>query len=187
MVMNEWGKTVADLRHEIKRIESTARGLSTKLVAFRKVIQGLKPEYLQLALEEQIQFEARARGIGLITRDKRKLRDSLLVAAGGFILGSLVSKDGLTALNMGVSGFDGTIQGFGQAKWYFSLGKRIVVASGDSPPAQGKWVSWESLKGALTRLRGRAQRGEDLGNIDNVILLTNTELDSNGPSKAAEH
>ena len=187
MVMNEWGKTVADLRHEIKRIESTARGLSTKLVAFRKVIQGLKPEYLQLALEEQIQFEARARGIGLITRDKRKLRDSLLVAAGGFILGSLVSKDGLTALNMGVSGFDGTIQGFGQAKWYFSLGKRIVVASGDSPPAQGKWVSWESLKNQIAQLKGKAQRGEYLGNIDNIISWINGELAFDDLSKAAQH
>lgn len=40
-----------------------------------------------------------------------------LLAAGGLVIGGLLTRDKFTALSVGMSGFDGMIQGFGEGKW----------------------------------------------------------------------
>ncbi|TET62191.1 hypothetical protein E3J49_08660 [Candidatus Bathyarchaeota archaeon] len=57
------------------------------------------------------------------------MRNSLLVAAGSFIFGGLLTRDKFGALTAGMSGFDGMVQGFGESKWRVLLGKRILVVS----------------------------------------------------------
>ena len=169
MTRNGWERTLASHRHELNSIESRAKAVSNALENLRREAEGLKLGYLQHSLEERIKSEARQRGFNLILRDGEKMRNSLLVAAGGLIFGGLVTRHKPTALNMGLSGFDVVAQGFGKKRWYFSFDKRIVLASGDSAPSQGRWVAWESLRRTLARLKQEAQRGEDLGNLDTVI------------------
>lgn len=76
-----------------------------------------------------------------LMKNKKRLRGSLLVAAGGFILGELVTKDKFAALNAGLSGFDGVLQRFGHTKWVVSFGKKIVVAPSESIPSEGEWIA----------------------------------------------
>lgn len=86
-----------------------------------------KIEFLKRNIEEMIKSLAFERGFVSLTRDGSKLRSSLVTAAGGFILGILITKDKFAALNAGISSFDGMLQGFGESKWVVSLGEKISV------------------------------------------------------------
>ena len=105
----------------------------------------------------------------LLRKDTRLLQSSILVTAGGFILGGLLTKDRWGALNYGLAGLDGALQGSGHAKWVVLLGKRIVVAASENNPLEGKWLAWDSLKLAMAELRNKAQLGEALGTLDDVL------------------
>ena len=59
---------------------------------------------------------ARQRGAELVTKDSKEMRTSLAVSAIGLVLGGLVTKDKYAALNAGLSGSDGVIQEFGEAR-----------------------------------------------------------------------
>jgi hypothetical protein len=91
------------------------------------------------------------------------------VAAGGFILGGLIAKDKYDALNAGMSGFDGVLQGFGETKWAVSLQKELVVVPYDAITTKGTWVTLESLIAAIHDLKTEALQGKQLGTLDNVI------------------
>ena len=52
----------------------------------------------------------------MLIRDRKKIRTGLAVAAGGLILGGLIVKDKYAALNAGLSGFNGVLQGFGETR-----------------------------------------------------------------------
>jgi hypothetical protein len=105
--------------------------------------------------------------LGLL--DCYQLKSGALFATGSFIIGGLLTQDKWAALNSGLSGLDGALQGFGRARWVVSLGKRIVVTASEGTPLEGKWLAWESLKLALEELRNKALFGEALGNLDDVL------------------
>ena len=48
-------------------------------------------------------------------------------------------------------------------------GKRIVVAASENNPLEGKWLAWDSLKLAMDELRNKAQLGEALGTLDDIL------------------
>jgi len=100
------------------------------------------------------------------------VRDSLLVAAGSFILGGLLTKDKFNALSAGMSGFDGMVQGFGESKWRVLLGKRISVVPEEAISSQftgTNWVTLDSFYKTMEELKKRALAGEKLESLDNVI------------------
>ena len=117
MTNNGWEDIMANLSQELNLIEVKAKTLSANLEILCRESECLKLEYLQQALEEHVMSEARARGISLIMRDKKQLRNSLLMAAGSFVFGGLVTKDKWRALTAGMSGFDSMVQGFGERKY----------------------------------------------------------------------
>jgi len=169
MLRNEHKQTLANMRQELSLIETRAKEVSLRLQNLEREVGASKVESLQKLLEEKIKSEARRRGAALVIRDTRRLRSSVLVAAGSFIIGGLLTKDEGFALSAGLSGLDGAFQGFGRARWVVLLGKSIVVAASESTPLEGKWIAWESLKLAMEELRKKAQLGEALGTLDDVL------------------
>ena len=163
------GKTLVDFGQELTSIESRARGISDRFEALQRQAEFLKMESLQRYLEERRKEVARSRGFTMLLKDKRKVRDSLLLAAGSLIAGGLISKDKLVALNAGMSGFDGAIQGLGETRWFVSLGKVVLVAAEDSLPSKRTWFTWGSVIVAIGELKKRALHGEQLGSLDNII------------------
>ena len=129
MAGNEIGKTLTDFGQELTLIESRAEEISNRFEALQRQAEFLKLESLQRYLEEQRKGIARGRGFTMLLKDKRKVRDSLLVTAGSLILGGLMSKDKFAAINAGMSGFDGALRGLGEARWLVSMGKRVLVAA----------------------------------------------------------
>lgn len=169
MVGNGIDKTLADFGQELTLIENRAKEISNRFEALQRQAEFLKMESLERYLEEQRKDVARSRGFRTLTNDKRKMRDSFLVTAGSFILGGLISKDKFVALNAGMSGFDGFLQGLGEARWFVSLGKKILVTQGDNLPSERTWFAWENLTAAIEELKRRVLHGERLGSLDNII------------------
>jgi len=97
------------------------------------------------------------------------MRDSLIVAAGGFILGGLLTRDKFGALTAGMSGFDGMVQGFGESKWCVLLGKKILVVLEEMVSPQVTCITLDNLYKTMEELKNRALSGANLGNIDDVI------------------
>jgi len=169
MIGNGAGKTLTDFGEKLSLIERRAKEILTRFEVLQSEAEFLKLEYLRRYLEEQKKDAARSRGFRTLVEDKRKVRDGLLVTVGSLILGGLISKDKFVALNAGMSGFDGFLQGLGEARWFVSLGKKILVTPGDNLPSERTWFAWENLMAAIEELKRRAIQGERLGNLDNII------------------
>ncbi len=169
MLMNEYKETLAKMRQELTLIEAHAEWISRRFQCLQGEVEVSKVELLQRLLEQRIESEARQRGVVSVMKDRKRLRNSVLVAASGFILGGLLTKDKWAALNAGLSGLDGTLQGFGYARWIVLLGERIIVTASESTHLDGKWFPWENLKLAMGELREKALLGEALGNLDDVL------------------
>ncbi len=118
------------LRQELNSTEVKAREISSSFEVLRRETESVKVDALQNYLEEQIQSAARDRGIASLIKDRKRVRDSLLVAAGGFIFGGLLTRDKFGALTAGMSGFDGMVQGFGESKWCVTRKENISRTGG---------------------------------------------------------
>lgn len=171
MLRNEHKETLAKIRQELTLIDTQAKRISLQFQHLQREVELLKVELLQRLLEQKIESEARRRGVVSVMKDRKRLRSSMLVAAGGFILGGLLTQDKWAALNAGLSGLEGTLQGFGCARWIVLLGKPIIVRASESTPMEGKWLPWESLKLAMGELKKKALGGETLGNLDDVLHM----------------
>jgi hypothetical protein len=169
MIENGIGKTLTDFGEKLNLIESRAKKTLTRFEVLRREAEFLKMEFLQRYLGERRKDIARSRGFTILLKDRRKVRDSLLVAAGSFILGGLISKDKFAALGAGMSGFDGVVQGLGETKWFVSLGKKILVAPAGNLLSDRTWFTWESIIAPIEELKKRALRGEQLGSLDDII------------------
>jgi hypothetical protein len=166
---NRWVQTIADLKKELACIESSSQGIGRRFGILQREAESLKIEFLKYSLEKQRKAAARQRGFDLLIRDRKKIGTGLAVAAGGLILGGLIAKDKYAALNAGLSGFNGVLQGFGETRWAVSLQKELVIVPYNAIPAKGTWVTLESLIAAIHDLKTEALQGKRLGTFDNII------------------
>jgi hypothetical protein len=160
------------LRQELTLTEAESKEIGSHFEVLRRETESMKIDALHNYLEEQRKFTARDRGIASLIKDRKRVRDSLLVAAGSFILGGLLTKDKFEALTAGMSGFDGMVQGFGESKWRVLLGKRISVVPEETISSQftgTTWVTLDSFYKTMEELKRRALDGEKLGNLGDVI------------------
>jgi hypothetical protein len=166
---NRWTQTIADLKKELTRIESSSHGIDSRFEILQREAESLKIEFLKYSLKKQRKALARQRGLDLLVRDRKKIRTGLAVTAFGLIFGGLIAKDKYAALNAGLSGFDGVLQGFGETRWAVSLQKELVLVPYNAIPEKGTWVTLESLIAAIYDLKTEALQGKQLGNLDNII------------------
>jgi hypothetical protein len=169
MLSNEHKETLAKMRQELTLIETRAKKISQHFQKLTREVESLKVESLQKLLAKKIKSEARRRGVASVIRDRKRFESGALSAVGNFIIGGLLTQDKWTAVNSGLSGLDGALQGFGRARWVVLLGKSIVVAASENNQLEGKWLAWDSLKLAMEELRKKAQLGEALGTLDDVL------------------
>ena len=162
-------QTMLRMRQPLALIQRRAESVCVQSQSLVRQTESVKVESLQKLLEWKIEQEARRRGITSIRRDRRRLPIGVSVAAISFVAGGLLFRDGLAAVNSGLSGFEGALRALGRARWVVLLGKRIVVSASDSIPIEGQWFAWGSLKLALEDLRSKALGGEVLGNLDDVL------------------
>jgi len=157
------------LRQELNLTAVKASEISSRFEALSRETEFMKVDALQNYLEEQKKSAARDRGVAPLIKDRRKVRNSLLVAACSFVIGGLLTRDKFGALTAGMSGFDGMVQGFGESKWCVLLGKKISVVPEETISPQVTWITLASFYKTLEELKKRALAGEKLGNLDDVI------------------
>jgi len=166
---NKWAEILANLKKELACIDSDSRGLSRRFEILQRQAEFLKIEFLKYSLEKQRIAAVHQRGFVSLIRDRKKIGTGLAVTAGTFILGGLIAKDKDVALNAGLSGFIGVLQGFGETRWAVSLQKELVIVPSNAIPAKGTWVTFESLVAAIDDLKTEALQGKRLGTLDNII------------------
>jgi hypothetical protein len=166
---NRWTKTIAALKKELAHIVSSSQGIVGRLEILQQEVEPLKIRFLKYSLEKQREAMESERGFDSLIKDRKKLGAGLAVAAGGLIFGGLVTKNKYDALNAGLSGFNGVLQGFGETKWAVLLQKELVIVPYDAIPAKGTWVTLESLMAAIDDLEIEASEGKQLGTLDNFI------------------
>jgi len=178
MSKNNWEQTLDDLKQDIASIKNRAGIFSTKFEEVSRQAESLKIAFLDHRLEAQSRSLARTRGYTSIMRDGKRLGASLGAAAIGLIFGGIVTRDKFAAINAGLSSFDATLQGLGETAWAVSLGKDLRFVPENNITPGKTWVTWESLKSVLARLKKEASQGVELGNLNSVIsrLLRCREL-----------
>jgi len=166
---SRWTQTIANIKGELALIENGAHNIGVRSQASQREAEYLKIEFLRYSLEEQRKAGARARGMGLLARDNKKMGISLAITVGGLIFGGLASKNKYVALDSGLSGFEGALQGLGKAAWAVSLAKELIVAPYGALLREVMWVTFESLMKALSELKKEALQGKPMGSLDDII------------------
>jgi hypothetical protein len=166
---SRWTQTIVNLKKELAHIVSSSQDIVSNLGILQQEVEPLKIRFLKYSLAKQREAMESKRGFDLLIKDRKKLRTGLAVAAGGLIFGGLVTKNKYDALNAGLSGFNGILQGFGETKWAVLLQKELVIVPYDAIPAKGTWVTLESLMAAIDDLEIEASEGKQLGTLDNII------------------
>jgi hypothetical protein len=169
MSNDKWAQTIADLKKELACIESSSQGVAERFEILQREAESLKIEFLKYSLEKQRKAVARQRGFTVLIKGRKKMGTGLAVTASASILGGLIAKDKDAALNAGLSGFNGVLQGLGETRWAVSLQKGLVIVSYSAIPARGTWVTLESLIAAIHDLKTETLRGKRLGTLDNII------------------
>jgi hypothetical protein len=169
MSSNDWEQTLDELKQEIASIKGRAGTFSTKFEEVRRQAESFKIAFLNHRLEAQRRSLARTRGYTSIMRDGKRLGASLGAAAAGLIFGGIITRDKFAAVNAGLSSFDATLQGLGDTAWAVSLGEDLRLVPKDNITLGQPWVTWESLKNALTQLEREASQGVALGSLDSII------------------
>ncbi len=165
----ELNETLEHLRYELASTSAKAKDITSRLNILRREAESLKIRTFQSYVKEQRKSIAYDRGMTALIHDKKKIRDSLLWAAGSFVIGGLVTKDKFTALSAGMSGFDGMIQGFGEGRWCILLGKKISIVPEETIPTQVTRLPLLSFNEMMEELKKRALDGGRMGNLDDVI------------------
>ena len=165
----ELNETLEHLRHELASTSAKAKDITGRFNILRREAESLKIDAFQYYVEEQRKSIARDRGIISLIYDKKKVRNSLLMAAGSFAIGGLLTKDKFGALTAGISGFDGMIQGFGEGKWCILLGKKISIVPEESIPIQVTRLPLLNFNEMMEEFKKRALDGGRMGNLDDII------------------
>ena len=152
-----------------------ARETGAHFETLSREMESMKIDVLQNYLEKQRKSAAHNKGMSSIIKDRTKLRNSLLVAGGCFILGSLLTRDKFSALNAGISSLDGMVEGFGESNWRVLLGKKITVVPGEWISPQVTWITLASFNKKMKELRERAVAGAKLGTLVDIIARLKTK------------
>ncbi len=163
-----WKKTLTDLRHQLDLIHSRAHEDAVRFEELREQIESTKIRFLVYQLDRRRKFLARSRGAAYIAEPRKSL-PLLGVSAWISILTGIITKDGDTAMNVGIGGLSGALLRLGETEWAVCLGKHLAVASQDHITRGDVWVTWDSLQAALYELEERAKSGAPLGSLDNII------------------
>ena len=165
------------LKQELDLTTVKAEEIKNRFEALCRETESMKVDVLQNCVEEQKKSVARNIGMSYLIKDKKRVRDSLLVAAGSFVFGGLLTRDKFGALVAGMSGFDGVIQGFGESKWCVLLGKNISVVPEEKIPLKVPYIPLASFYKTMENLKKRALAGGKLENLDAVIAKIKREAE----------
>jgi len=169
MENSDFNKTVDALGREVVLMESHAHKLSARFQTLSTNTEQLKIDILKAGLENLAKSLARQAGFKLIARDGKKLGVGLAAAAAGIVLGGILTRDGLSTLAAGMSGFNSMVQELGKSRWAVSLDVDLLFIPRNQIAYGRTWVTLESLLLALDELREKACTGEQFRNIGAII------------------
>ena len=168
MAETGWETTIKCLRQQLASIKNRALAASARFEELRRQAEFTKIQSLTYQLEARRKFLAQSRGVAALAQNKKSLTLTLGITAGVSILTGILTKDGIAAMNTGVTGLSGALRGLGETEWVVCLEKNLAVAPRDSVRQGEVWVTWKSLMIALDELAIRT-KDESLGNLDNII------------------
>lgn len=165
-----WEKRVNDFRQEINLIKDGAGKTSNKFIELRRQAECCKIRFLTYELEKKCRSLTRSRGVASVVENGSGLAATLGFAGIASLLAGMITKDGLTAANAGLSGFNGALQGLGKTDWAICLDGGLEILPRDNITAGRVWFTWDSFMAVVNELKQTAQNGVHLGDLDKVIV-----------------
>lgn len=169
MTETGWEQKADALRQQLTSIKSRAHTDSARFKELWRQAEYCKVKSLAYQLEARRTFLARSRGVASLAENKKGLPVTLGTAAGLSILTGIMTKDGIAAVNAGVTGLSKVLQRLGETDWFVCLGKHLAVVPSNKITPGEVWVTWDSLQAGLHELEERVKNGTLLGNLDNII------------------
>ena len=169
MSASEWGQVAEELREKMVSIEIRASNVSARLTGACRTLECLKVDVLEARLEEDRRRAAIGQGFRVLKQNQLKRNITLASAAAGAIIGGILDKSIDSAWNTGLVAAHSAIKKSGETAWAVSLDRDMMVVPRDQITAERFWVTWESLKEAMGRLREKALDGKKLGNLAAIV------------------
>ena len=157
------------IRDELTVAEVKAKDIHSHLQFLIREAEFTKILVIEFYIEKQKESVARDKGFTYLFKEKSRLRDSLIFAAGSFVFGRLLTKDKYGALTAGVSGFDGMVRGFGESKWCVLLGYSISIVPEGTISTQVPRISLGYFYETMEELKKGALSGKKVGEFDDII------------------
>jgi hypothetical protein len=165
----DFNKTADALRRETAVVENRAHEISARFQTLCTQAELLKLDIIQRMITNRAKSLARQAGFESMVGDGKKLGVSLAAAVAGLILGGAITRDRLSALACGMSGFDRALQEWGKSRWAVSLDRDLLVTPRDQVTRGRTWVTMEGLLITIEELRARAQNGKECGSLRSVL------------------
>jgi len=166
---NDWNHVAQELREKMIGVETRANNVSVQLTGVCRTWESLKVDLLEVKLEEERHHATMAQGSRVLKQNQLKRNITLASAAAGAIIGGISDKSFDSALFTGLSAAHSAMKAAGKSRWAVSLDRRMLVVPRDQITAERFWVTWESLKEAMGRLREKALDGKKLGNLAAIV------------------
>lgn len=169
MKAQDFNQTLMMLRKEISLLESHTNQLCARFQEAGREMESLKADSLRYGLEYRkgsLDYQA---GFASIKKDGKKLRISLAAAVARLLIEGALTKDGPSAVNAGISGFDGMLQEFGRSDYAVSLDEDLMIVQKKQIAPGRFWVTLHSLLLALEVLKENARGGESLGDVATTV------------------
>jgi hypothetical protein len=165
-----WEEKLLGLKQELASMRNQALHTTAKLKSVRRETESLKPDIVRKCLEDQRRLLAQQRGFYTFLRQKDAMRAGLAVGISSAILGGLLSRDPMLALNAGMSGFDGLVRGMGETEWYVTVSERVSVIPQEEASSRKDGISWEKMIAGLELAKKKALAGDKLGSLNDIII-----------------
>ena len=169
MSASEWGQVAEELREKMVNIEIRASSVSAQLTGACRTLECLKVDILEASLEENRRRAAIGQGFRVLKQDPLKRNLTLGFGAVWAILNGISDESIDSAWNTGLVTAHSAMGAAGKSRWAVSLGKGMMVVPRDQITAERFWVTWESLKEAMGRLREKALDGKKLGSLVAIV------------------
>lgn len=171
MTPNENPEILESLHRTMVQLKTRAEKGQRAFVRMGRQAESLKVSFLMTCLEVRRMALARVRAFSALGQQPgsfEAIASETLFAIFGIIMTVDRPLRGLSGI---LNTVDRSMRRYGETNWIIGIDTTLTVAPSSDISFGNKWVSWDGFFVALRLLRSRAEGGEMLGDLDQMLKL----------------
>ncbi len=170
----KWEEQLISIKNRVSGLRAEATEISGHVEALVRQAEVTKMSMIQVASENRVRWLERNRGLNAIAANEQYQRIGWGLGLASAIIGGIVSKDPILALNAGMSGFDGLTRQMGRSRLYIDLSGRSITVDQEASCTKSCQVSLERFIAIIEMMKKRALAGTRLGNFQDILVEMRT-------------